>query len=888
MSRRPRPRSSSHTALALLRLLFLYAAFCYLLLEIGFASRTLSEALPFLNSSPPASPQSAYPLHLAGVNVALEQYTETAQRQAALAKLAGAGFGWVRQRVDWRLLEPLPGRYLWAQMDQIVAGVAETGLEIVAVLDGSPVWARAAQDRPPTNNPFAPPANSADFARFAAAFATRYGEEIRFYQLWNEPNIAPHWGNRLVEPVAYARLLAAVSPAIRAADKDAVILLAALAPTADRGHTAIDEAYYLQRLYAAGAAPHFDAVAAQPYGFGLAPDDPRSRRAVLNFRRVGWLRRVMVAEGDDAKPLWAVSYGWNRQPNDQWRTVTEAQQSRYVAQAAALARGWPWLAGLGWAIDRPPAPGDDPGWGFALYTPQGQPHPLWETFAQVNRSTDSLPGPSLSPLISSLLLWLIALLYVVWRGWRAAQTAGVGEWPGRWAGLPVGVKAAGWLVLALLYYFATWPPLIALCWLVAALFLAAQPLTGLVLIGLLLPFHYQHKEVALVGSVLAVPPAYALALCASLRPLCSLRPTQILQKLQTSTDFIRVNLPFPRHQRPIYTPDFLALGWVAISLLSALAAGQWQTAGMDLWWLVVGPLLLYLLARLFATSHNSRQWIAGGMAGGGILAGLIALFLWWRGAGTAADGTLRLVGLTFSPNQTALLLLRLLFVNLGLILATGGLARRLWLAGAGVMGVALLLTASRGALLLGVPAGVAFLLFLRPTIRQWLLRRGWLVIPGSLAALALLLLLLGERIVNSATVTQRLRIWQGSLDLWQSAPWLGPGPGGFFWRYPAFLTPGALTEPNLLHPHNLWLEFATGWGLLGLVWLAGLLYWLFQRGRQKGRALDGMELGLLAGLVAGLAHAQVDAFGALPELAAWNWLALGLLGAGAWDERRRG
>ena len=63
------------------------------------------------------------------------------------------------------------------------------------------------------------------------------------------------------------------------------------------------------------------------------------------------------------------------------------------------------------------------------------------------------------------------------------------------------------------YFFATWPPLIGICWLIAALFLAADPKMALVLIGLLLPFHYQHKEMQLLGTVLMVPPAYAILLC---------------------------------------------------------------------------------------------------------------------------------------------------------------------------------------------------------------------------------------------------------------------------------------------------------------------------------------------------------------------------------------
>jgi O-antigen ligase len=136
---------------------------------------------------------------------------------------------------------------------------------------------------------------------------------------------------------------------------------------------------------------------------------------------------------------------------------------------------------------------------------------------------------------------------------------------------------------------------------------------------------------------------------------------------------------------------------------------------------------------------------------------------------------------------------------------------------------------------------------------------------------------LGERLLNSATVGQRLYIWQGALDLWRAYPWLGVGPGGFFWHYPAFMTAAAATEPNLLHPHNLWLEFATGWGVTGLLWLLCFGYWLVRRMKLRSGGLSGVEAGLLAGLVAGIAHGQVDAFAALPELALWNWLAIGLL-----------
>ena len=140
-----------------------------------------------------------------------------------------------------------------------------------------------------------------------------------------------------------------------------------------------------------------------------------------------------------------------------------------------------------------------------------------------------------------------------------------------------------------------------------------------------------------------------------------------------------------------------------------------------------------------------------------------------------------------------------------------------------------------------------------------------------------LLLLYDERLLNLDSLHARLDIWRGALALWRHFPLFGAGPGGFYWNYPAFLLHSPTANPNLVHAHSLWLEYATGWGLIGLAWLAALISWLASLWRRALRLpLDPFRLGLLAALGAGLAHAQIDAFAALPELAAWNFAALAL------------
>lgn len=330
---------------------------------LAWAQRAAASMPP---SSPP--PRPAQPL---GVNVALERY-DAQQRAETLDAIAAAGFGWVRQRFPWDLIEPAPGAYDWTLWDEIVADSAARSLELVAVLDGSPAWTRPPQD---AANPLAPPASRADFGRFAAAFAQRYGRNLHIYQIWDEPNIAPHWGDRYVDANDYAGLLREAAVQLRSVDPDALILLAALAPNIEPGGLNQSDLAYLDALYAAGAAPWFDAVAAQPYGFERPPDDPPAND-VLNFRRAELLRQIMVRHDDGETPIWLTAFGWHSPASaaaSPWQSVAPDTQAAWAVDALEWARRrWEWAAGLAWAAWQPQQPADDPRWGFALATADGQ------------------------------------------------------------------------------------------------------------------------------------------------------------------------------------------------------------------------------------------------------------------------------------------------------------------------------------------------------------------------------------------------------------------------------------------------------------------------------------------------------------------------------------
>jgi len=330
-------------------------------------------------------------LSRACVNAPLESYAE-AELAWALDAIEAGGFAWVRQRISWADAAPQaaapepagsePGVLDWSRLDALFESLSGRPLELIAVLDDAPGWA---------GNPPDPVA----YAEWAGAVARRYGDRITYYQIWHNPNLGDNWGGR-ANAFEYADLLAQAAGAIRAADGDARIVLGALAPTSERGQQNYAEDLFLEMLYEAGAAPYFDIVSVQPYGFDTGPVDRRVAQDVLNFSRPILVRQVMVGRGESDKAIWVANFGWNSMRQSCWSggpsiwgTVGEADQASYtVAALERVEREWPWMGVLCLNSFQPrpdvadsAAPSGVPDaeehWGFALMTPEGEPRPAY-------------------------------------------------------------------------------------------------------------------------------------------------------------------------------------------------------------------------------------------------------------------------------------------------------------------------------------------------------------------------------------------------------------------------------------------------------------------------------------------------------------------------------
>ena len=287
-----------------------------------------------------------------GVNTFLDLEVETWKRRQTLDMVRDAGIRWIKQHAPWADIEtPQREQYFdaaarrstWDKYDEIVDLAEQAGVDIIARIDRAPAWARGNR-----GHPTAPPADFGDYGRFLTAFASRYRGRVRHYQIWNEPNLAHEWGGAPPEPAAYARLLREAALAIKSVDDENVVIAAPMAATLENSPRAMDEVRYLRRLYEAGAGDDLDVQAANAFGLEHPPDAPPDP-GVLNFRRVEFVRELMVEFGLRNKPVWFNEYGWNASPADMhpaklvWRRVPEETQAEWTVDGVRYAlTHWPW------------------------------------------------------------------------------------------------------------------------------------------------------------------------------------------------------------------------------------------------------------------------------------------------------------------------------------------------------------------------------------------------------------------------------------------------------------------------------------------------------------------------------------------------------------------
>ena len=531
-------------------------------------------------------------------------------------------------------------------------------------------------------------------------------------------------------------------------------------------------------------------------------------------------------------------------------------------------RGWNQWALVGWSVQADVPARSQSAVALAVLTVLGIAFVLGGTLAARRvilgvRLTEHLRDAAHAALMAATTVTFYASAWMAWGQ----------QIPAAFRKLDDGTSIAAALGLAAAFYFSPWLIVTLLSGLALFLLILMRLDLGLMLAVLVIPFYMLPRE--LYERVFSMAEIVVVMCAVAWLP-------RLIATLRTS-EFLRVP-KFPQGiagTRKSWNRSVLdklsALDWatgafLVVAIASLFIAEYEKFALREFRVIVFEPILLYAMLRttLHSSSEQDRSRLIWRCVDALMLAGVIVAvvgliqYIFNINIITAEAGQHRLRSVYGSPNNVGLFLGRVLPVMVAVALL--GRGRRRWLYGAAVAPVALaiVLSFSKGALLLGVPAALVVIGVLAGG--RWL----WVVVAaisaGGLAAIPLLRTPRFQSLLDltSGTSFFRLNLWQSALLMIREHPILGVGLDNFLYQYRGrYLFPAAWAEPNLSHPHNVILDYATRMGLLGLtagVWLQ-LTFW---RAALPLRKLDdplnrALAIGLMASMADFVAHGMVDA-----------------------------
>jgi chitodextrinase len=300
----------------------------------------IPQATPLPPTVTPPSPPSPAPLVPAGFGVS-SSYTypwmDSGTQSFYAEKLASLGAGWFRYGFEWSGVELSRGSFRWAHLDQSIAHLDQRGIKVLGLLAYAPDWSHPGQ-----SGDKYPPHNAGDFGRFCGLAAARY-PQVPAWEVWNEPNLAGFFQPR-PDAAKYVSLLKACYAEIKRVQPQDIVLGGALSGYGAYNQQAPDGTMnpitFLERMYAAGAKGHFDALSHHPYDWGVGTSyHPASSWSNLVDTNPS-LRSLMIANGDADKKIWATEWG---APTNQ---VSEQRQADLIREAFPKWRAFAWAGPL--------------------------------------------------------------------------------------------------------------------------------------------------------------------------------------------------------------------------------------------------------------------------------------------------------------------------------------------------------------------------------------------------------------------------------------------------------------------------------------------------------------------------------------------------------------
>jgi len=249
------------------------------------------------------------------------QGNTTANYQALFDDLQALGVTYVRLSPDWSTVEPdgPGGTNELSRYDAMVNYATSKGIKFIFVIAFTPGWANGCTGGWANNCPTRPPTDlgvngSANYNNFARRMVERYGDRIKVWEIWNEPNAGYFWqepgktGQQIA--TSYTNLAKGAYNTIKSVDPSATVLVGSVVGANSTGGT-LSPLDFFNAMYANGIGGKFDGIAWHPYPWNY--NRPMSQDTGSFWSHMSTAYSTMQSKGEEAKKIWITETGYTTQ-----------------------------------------------------------------------------------------------------------------------------------------------------------------------------------------------------------------------------------------------------------------------------------------------------------------------------------------------------------------------------------------------------------------------------------------------------------------------------------------------------------------------------------------------------------------------------------------------
>ncbi len=216
------------------------------------------------------------------------KYSRDSELKKAIGLMQNAGVGWIRLDFLWEDIEPKEGEFDFAKYDNLVRLLRDKGIHILGILHYSATWASSCGEWN------CAPKDNALFVNYATQVIKRYKDQVKHWEIWNEPDSSTYWKQQ-DSLKSYCGLLQKVYLAAKKIDPDCKILNGGIA----NGLGSINH------LYDNGAKDYFDILNIHYFQSPLLGKN--AVKAVASYPKLAY--KIMARNGDGDKKIWITEIG---------------------------------------------------------------------------------------------------------------------------------------------------------------------------------------------------------------------------------------------------------------------------------------------------------------------------------------------------------------------------------------------------------------------------------------------------------------------------------------------------------------------------------------------------------------------------------------------------